>query len=244
MRQLFWIVRDSTKCGLPIGGVYMRKLVNLRELRERAALSQGELARMAGVTKNAVGQLERGEFNPRPATVRKLAEALGVQPMDLWEESADLEKSESGPHSVEEKVVNALAYYITRRAGAYEEDLEDPHSPHFSDPTATALWGTKLTQENLMLCGLVKAVTYALAGPLLAEGRALEAVALIEPITESLEEMLEVAQKSFGRAGEVDFQEVARSNPQAAQSIRDQMDRLEVMQQGLDPQAPRWGQDE
>jgi len=238
----------------------MRRLVNLRELRERAALSQGELARMAGVTKNAVGQLERGEFNPRPATVRKLAEALGVQPMDLWEESADLgkseapsatpprssssEKSESGPHSVEEKVVNALAYYITRRAGAYEEDLEDPHSPHFSDPTATALWGTKLTQENLMLCGLVKAVTYALAGPLLAEGRALEAVALIEPITESLEEMLEVAQKSFGRAGEVDFQEVARSNPQAAQSIRDQMDRLEVMQQGLDPQAPRWGQDE
>src|SRR5215217_6485696 len=118
MRQLFWTVRDSTKCGLPIGGVYMRKLVNLRDLRERAALSQGELARMAGITKNAVGQLERGEFNPRPVTVRKLAEALRVQPMDLWEESADpgkpeapsaipplsgsssSEKGESGPHSV------------------------------------------------------------------------------------------------------------------------------------------------
>src|SRR5215207_6795080 len=63
----------------------MRKLVNLRELRERAALSQGELASEAGISKNAVGQLERGEFNPRPATVRRLAEALGVRPDKLWE---------------------------------------------------------------------------------------------------------------------------------------------------------------
>ncbi len=63
----------------------MRKLVNLRELRERAALSQQELAKRAGISKNAVGQLERGEFNPRPVTVRQLAEALGVRPEELWE---------------------------------------------------------------------------------------------------------------------------------------------------------------
>jgi transcriptional regulator with XRE-family HTH domain len=66
----------------------MRKLVNLRELRERAALSQGELASEAGISKNAVGQLERGEFNPRPATVRRLAEALGVRPDELWESTS------------------------------------------------------------------------------------------------------------------------------------------------------------
>lgn len=61
-----------------------KKLVNLRELRERAALSQGELAERAGMSKNAVGQLERGEFNPRPVTVRRLAEALDVRPEELW----------------------------------------------------------------------------------------------------------------------------------------------------------------
>ena len=63
----------------------MRKLVNLRELRERAALSQEELGELAGISKNSVGQLERGEFNPRPATVRRLAEALGVEPEKLWD---------------------------------------------------------------------------------------------------------------------------------------------------------------
>src|SRR5215204_3557407 len=133
VRQLFRTI--ATEEG------YVRKLVNLREIRERAALSQAELAKEAGISKNALGQLERGDFNPRPVTVRKLAEALGVQPSDLWQESADLgkseapsaipplsggsssEKSESGPHSVEEQVVNALATYIMKRARAYEEDL-------------------------------------------------------------------------------------------------------------------------
>jgi predicted ATPase/DNA-binding XRE family transcriptional regulator len=49
----------------------------LRGHRERAGLSQEELAERAGVSWQAIGALERGERQrPYPATVRRLAEAL------------------------------------------------------------------------------------------------------------------------------------------------------------------------
>ena len=51
----------------------------LRDLRERAGLTQEELAERAGLTPHAVSALERGaRTRPYPHTVRSLAEALGV----------------------------------------------------------------------------------------------------------------------------------------------------------------------
>jgi predicted ATPase/transcriptional regulator with XRE-family HTH domain len=51
----------------------------LRRLREDAGLSQEELAEQADLTRKAIGALERGERRrPYPATVRHLAEALGL----------------------------------------------------------------------------------------------------------------------------------------------------------------------
>jgi transcriptional regulator with XRE-family HTH domain len=81
----------------------MRKLVNLRELRERAALSQEELGKLAGISKNSVGQLERGEFNPRPVTVRRLAEALGVEPEEIWDPQESTLPSPEPPDEVAEE---------------------------------------------------------------------------------------------------------------------------------------------
>jgi predicted ATPase/transcriptional regulator with XRE-family HTH domain len=53
--------------------------VLLRRHREAAGLSQEELAERAGVSWQAIGALERGERQrPYPATVRGLAEALGL----------------------------------------------------------------------------------------------------------------------------------------------------------------------
>jgi transcriptional regulator with XRE-family HTH domain len=49
----------------------------LRQLREAAGLTQEELAGRAGLTRNAVSALERGERRrPYPHTVRSLADAL------------------------------------------------------------------------------------------------------------------------------------------------------------------------
>lgn len=58
------------------------KLSRLRAIRERKALTQDELAEMAGVSRQTVVKIEGG-LEPRPPTIRKLAAALGVDPADL-----------------------------------------------------------------------------------------------------------------------------------------------------------------
>ncbi|MFU0505702.1 helix-turn-helix domain-containing protein [Pseudaminobacter sp. NGMCC 1.201702] len=51
---------------------------NLRLLRQRSALSQEKLARLAGLDRNYVGKLEREQNSPTIDTVEVLAVALGV----------------------------------------------------------------------------------------------------------------------------------------------------------------------
>jgi transcriptional regulator with XRE-family HTH domain len=55
----------------------------LKNLRIRRALTQEELAAAAGIGKNTVNRLERDLTEPRPPTLRKLAQALGVDPAEL-----------------------------------------------------------------------------------------------------------------------------------------------------------------
>ncbi len=58
----------------------------LKELRINAGLSQRELATRAGLTPGAVWQVEhRGSGSP--ATLKKIADVLGVRPVDLLKES-------------------------------------------------------------------------------------------------------------------------------------------------------------
>lgn len=54
----------------------------LEEARRRKVLTQSELATLAGVSIVTVNRIENGvgEGNPRPATVRRLAKALDVDP--------------------------------------------------------------------------------------------------------------------------------------------------------------------
>ena len=59
---------------------------NIREMRRRAAMTQDELAREAGVSMMTLSRIERGESEPRASTLRKLARALEVKPRDLFEE--------------------------------------------------------------------------------------------------------------------------------------------------------------
>jgi transcriptional regulator with XRE-family HTH domain len=61
------------------------KLLGLRHHRLLAALTQKQLADIAGLYDHShVSRLERGA-NARPATVRKLAAALNCTPADLIE---------------------------------------------------------------------------------------------------------------------------------------------------------------
>jgi DNA-binding XRE family transcriptional regulator len=57
------------------------------ELRlELLAQNQNEFAKEVGVAPSTLSLIENGKVKPRSSTVKKIAEALEVQPRDLWRE--------------------------------------------------------------------------------------------------------------------------------------------------------------
>ncbi len=68
---------------------YSRKILDmevdvdtLQELRINQGLSQRRLAELAGVSNTSVWKIEQGG-GANPATLKKLADVLGVRPVDL-----------------------------------------------------------------------------------------------------------------------------------------------------------------
>lgn len=55
----------------------------LRELREMRVLSMRDLEERSGVSYHTVWRLENEKSGAHPRTIRRLAEALGVDPADL-----------------------------------------------------------------------------------------------------------------------------------------------------------------
>ena len=55
-------------------------LPHLRGLRQRAVLSQEQLAERSGVARDTISKLETGRRKAYPTTIRKLAAGLEVEP--------------------------------------------------------------------------------------------------------------------------------------------------------------------
>lgn len=57
---------------------------NIRAERNRARLSQEELAEKIGMNPKHFGAIERGEFNPKITTIIAIIEALNISFYDLY----------------------------------------------------------------------------------------------------------------------------------------------------------------
>jgi transcriptional regulator with XRE-family HTH domain len=61
----------------------------LREMRKRALLTQQQLADKSGVGITTIIRVERNQVEPHARTIRKLAEALDVEPHELLKGDSD-----------------------------------------------------------------------------------------------------------------------------------------------------------
>ncbi len=57
--------------------------MQLKRLRQEQALSLRDLARRSGVAYDTINRLELGKQDAQPRTIRRLADALGVEPKEL-----------------------------------------------------------------------------------------------------------------------------------------------------------------
>lgn len=107
---------------------------NLAKLRSRAGLSQGELAKLSGVSQQLISQIEQGK-NLSTKHLPKLANALGV---GIGEIDPDYTGAASTVRMI--KVVGLV------QAGVFEEAWEWPEEDHYEVPipTSPALHGVPL----------------------------------------------------------------------------------------------------
>ena len=65
----------------------MRMAEAVRQMRQEQGLSQAQLADRARITLQALRNLEAGN-TARPRTIERIARALGLTPMELYERAA------------------------------------------------------------------------------------------------------------------------------------------------------------
>ncbi|MCL4400217.1 helix-turn-helix domain-containing protein [Patescibacteria group bacterium] len=56
---------------------------NLKRIRTKKGITQGDIVRTLGVPKSFVSSIENGKTNPTLATIAKLAKAIGVPIQEL-----------------------------------------------------------------------------------------------------------------------------------------------------------------
>ena len=97
---------------LLMGGLKMHTGELIKQARVTMRITQAELAKRLGVTPQAISQYERGIKNPKPATLKKIAAALGVEWYELISNSQD-EQSEIAKEQMRQ-AIGRVADIITK----------------------------------------------------------------------------------------------------------------------------------
>ena len=87
----------------------------VKEIRRRKGWSQKDLAEESGVGQDTISGIESGRHEPRPSTLRKLADALDVEVADFFREPAvplDEAPSEAGRLSAIDVALDAARRQI------------------------------------------------------------------------------------------------------------------------------------
>ena len=148
----------------------MPKTPRLREWRERAALSQGELAERSGTSRATIADLEAGNRGGQPKTVRRLAEALGIEPEDLYGETAypkefgppDLQQSFNGLLEAEWRAQHLGVWksYLRRRVewceNVVQKRPEDDWNNPFLSLDAAIQWAIYVGVESVQLRNIIQ----------------------------------------------------------------------------------------
>ena len=62
---------------------YTKLGLNLKKIRTKKGISQGDIAKELGVSRGFISTIENGKTNPTLATIAKLAKAVGASVNDL-----------------------------------------------------------------------------------------------------------------------------------------------------------------
>lgn len=76
-------------------------LPHLRNFRQRAVMSQDQLAQKSGVARDTISKLETGQRQAYPSTIRKLASGLQVEPQILLGSIEYIEDTQEAEEAIE-----------------------------------------------------------------------------------------------------------------------------------------------
>jgi transcriptional regulator with XRE-family HTH domain len=87
----------------------------VKEIRRRKGWSQKDLAEESGVGQDTISGIESGRHEPRPSTLRKLADALDVEVADFFREPAVplADAPKAGPPSAKDLALDAARRQVT-----------------------------------------------------------------------------------------------------------------------------------
>lgn len=148
---------------------------NLRKARERAKLTQAQLAEKAGVGRTTIAKLEAGQATPQPETARRLAEALSMNALQLRFEPPPRDEAQLTPNrAVSGQSLSAGNGIVERHVDGSVQILLDSwidedvqvalfgrKRKHLTEPPKTGMFRSPGSAQNML--HLRELPTYAVA---------------------------------------------------------------------------------